>query len=58
MEERLKQIENKFSIINLYVLDLEKRIEELEKSESVSGVYLEGCPDYAADYITKMKEGE
>ena len=44
------------------VNDILKRLKDLEEGEQNTGVFLDGCPDYAKDYIinnTKdKKDGE
>ena len=42
----------------LRVNELEKRLEKLEKGSIGTGVYLNGVPEYAKEYITKDREGE
>lgn len=61
MEDRLRALEEKFSELTLKLQDLIGRVEKLESSEKDTGVYLDGCPEYVADYINKgldKKEGE
>ena len=40
--------------------ELEKKVEALESGSLGTGVYLEGCPDFATEYIKSenKKEGE
>lgn len=45
--------------LSLKVRELEEELIKLRDGELGTGVYLEGCPDYAKDYIiaTNKKEG-
>ena len=59
-KEEIQEFMLKFDELKASVLDITQRLEKLESGEVDSGVYLDGCPDYAVDYITnsKKKEGE
>lgn len=59
--DEMIKILNDISTLKAEIMDIKKRLEILENGESGSGVYLEGCPDYAVEYIkaeTKKREGE
>lgn len=59
MEEKIKELEAKIAELNLKVISLEERVKDLEDGSISTGVYLEGVPDYAKEYIQKSnKEGE
>lgn len=59
-KEEIQEFMLEFAELKASVLDIIQRLEKLESGEANSGVYLDGCPDYAVDYITnsKKKEGE
>ena len=59
-KKEIQEFMLKFDELKASVLDITQRLEKLESGEVDSGVYLDGCPDYAAEYITnsKKKEGE
>lgn len=56
MEEKIKELETKLVELNLTIQSLQDRVQKLEDSEVSTGVYLDGVPEYAKDYINK--EGE
>lgn len=56
MEEITKELTEKVDKLILRVNELEKQVEVLKNSSSVTGVYLDGSPDYVKEYINK--EGE
>lgn len=67
MEKEIKKLMEKIDELEKfkaeYVLkfqELEKEVNELKEGSLGTGVYLEGCPDFAVDYINenKKKDGE
>lgn len=52
MEDKDKLIED----LLLRVLKLEQRVNEIELSGSDTGVYLDGVPKYARDYIEERRK--
>lgn len=59
IEDSIIKVLAEIAELKLKNTDLEKRVKELEEGSMTTGVYLEGCPDYAKDYIIeKKKEGE
>lgn len=59
--DKLKELLEKVSTLTATVNQLQQRVEKLETGEKDTGVYLDGCPDYARDYINESlrdKEGE
>lgn len=60
-KEKLNELLEKVATLTATINILEQRVEKLETGEKDTGVYLDGCPDYARDYINdslKDKEGE
>lgn len=55
-KDDVKELIEKIDKLVLRVNELEKRLEDLEKGSLGTGVYLDGTPDYAKEYI--LKEGE
>lgn len=55
---KLTKLEYEQKALKLEVQTLENRIKDLEEGSMGTGVYFEGCPDYAKDYILKESEGE
>lgn len=67
MEKEIKELMEKIDELEkfkaeyvLRVQELEKEVKELREGSLGTGVYLEGCPDFAVDYINenKKKDGE
>ena len=67
MEREIKELMEKIDELEkfkaeyvLRVQELEKEVKELREGSLGTGVYLEGCPDFAVDYINenKKKDGE
>ena len=67
MEKEVKELMKKVDELEMfkaeYLLkfqELEKKVEELESGSLGTGVYLEGCPDFATEYIKSenKKDGE
>lgn len=62
LEEMLLKALNDISTLKAKVNELNLEFENFKKESSGTGVYLDGCPDYAKEYIvSKMehkKEGE
>lgn len=59
VEETISKLLADVAELKVKNTDLNKRVKELEEGSIGTGVYLEGCPDYAKEYITeKKKEGE
>lgn len=61
MEDKLKELELEINGLKLTIQQLVDKVANLESGESQSGVYFDGCPDYATEYIMKTinkKEGE
>lgn len=58
--EQIQEIVAKISELQANVQQLIQRVETLENGSTGTGVYLDGCPEYATDYIKKSfkKEGE
>lgn len=52
-----KEILEKLQNLILQVQSLETRVEDLEKGEFGTGVYLDGCTEADKEYISK-REGE
>lgn len=57
MDKEVKELKKELKELILKVQLLEDDLNKLKKGELGTGVYLEGCPEYAQDYIVK-KEGE
>lgn len=53
MMQRLGDLESKLKTQTLQVQQLEDRIKSLEEGSMGTGIYLDGCPEYARDYINK-----
>lgn len=61
MEEKVIKLEQEVSSLKATIVELEKKLDEYINGDGFTGVYLDGCPDYAKDYIkkdSKDKEGE
>ena len=62
MENQIAKILDDLSSLKAEVNDILKRLKDIEDEEQNTGVFLDGCPDYAKDYIinnTKdKKDGE
>lgn len=62
MENQIAKILDDLSSLKAQVNDILKRVKDLEEGAQSTGVFLDGCPDYAKDYIingTKdKKDGE
>lgn len=60
MEQTIMKLLEDVSKLKLENADLTKRIKELEEGSIGTGVYLDGCPDYAKDFISNKdkKVGE
>ena len=58
--EKIDELEKFKAEYVLRVQELEKEVKELREGSLGTGVYLEGCPDFAVDYINenKKKDGE
>lgn len=57
----METLEQKLAELTLKVQELEQRIVDLENGEFGTGVYLEGCTEADAEYISgkpMKKEGE
>lgn len=58
----LSKILEDISTIRAEIIEIKKRLEAIEKSSEVTGVYFDGCPEYVTDYVAKnnkdKKEGE
>lgn len=58
MEEKVKELVEKVDKLTLQISELEKRVHDLETGSIGTGVYLDGTPEYARDYINNNnKEG-
>ena len=63
-EELVKMVKDLTARVDALTLEkqvLEQRVYELETGSVGTGVYLDGCPDYAKDYISQKntkKDGE
>lgn len=55
-KDDVKELIEKLDKLVLRVNELEKEVESLKKGSLGTGVYLDGTPDYAKEYI--LKEGE
>lgn len=44
--------------IKIKMIDIEKRLSELENSSKSTGVYLDGCPEYVSEYIKNSSKGK
>lgn len=53
MEEKVKELVEKVDKLTLQISELEKRVHDLETGSIGTGVYLDGTPEYARDYINK-----
>ena len=51
-DTKIKEIEDRLNRIELYIQTLEERVDKLEKGEFGTGVYLDGCTEADAEYIT------
>lgn len=62
MENQIAKILDDLSSLKAQVNDILERVKNLEEGTQSTGVFLDGCPDYAKDYIinnTKdKKDGE
>lgn len=67
MEKEIKELMEKIDELEKfkaeYVLkfqELEKEVKDLREGSLGTGVYFDGCPDFAVDYIkeNKTKDGE
>lgn len=58
--EQIQELISKISELQANVQQLIQRVEVLENGSTGTGVYLDGCPEYAMDYIKNSikKEGE
>lgn len=59
--DEIAKLKEKIATLVLEKQALEARVKDLEDGSSASGVYLDGCPDYAREYIStsnKEKDGE
>lgn len=58
--EQIQELISKISELQANVQKLIQRVEALENGSIGTGVYLDGCPEYAMDYIKNSikKEGE
>lgn len=56
MEKEIRELTEKLDKITLKIIELEKRLHDLETGSLGTGVYLDGAPEYVRDYINK--EGE
>jgi cell division protein FtsB len=58
--EQIQELVAKISELQANVQQLIQRVETLESGSIGTGVYLDGCPEYATDYIRNSikKEGE
>ena len=50
---RLEDMESKIKTLTLQVQMLDNKVKELEEGSLGTGIYLDGCPEYARDYINK-----
>lgn len=63
-EELVKLVKDLIAKVDALVLEkqeLESRVYDLETGSVGTGVYLDGCPDYAKEYISQKntkKDGE
>ena len=48
----MSDIEKKLNELILRVQQLEQRVDDLEKGEFGTGIYLDGCTEADADYIS------
>lgn len=60
IEDTIMKLVEDISELKLKNTDLETRIKALEDGSIGTGVYLDGCPDYAKDFIVnnEKKVGE
>lgn len=62
MENQIAKILDDLSSLKAQMNDILKRVKDLEEGTQSTGVFLDGCPDYAKEYIisgTKdKKDGE
>lgn len=58
--EKIDELEKFKAEYVLKFQKLEKTVDDLREGSLGTGVYLEGCPDFAVDYINenKKKDGE
>ena len=57
-EELVKLVKDLTAKVDALVLEkqeLESRVYDLETGSVGTGVYLDGCPDYAKEYISQKK---
>lgn len=55
------ELKSELKALKLEIEELKEEIRKIKESENNTGVYLDGCPDYAREYISKSikkKEGE
>ena len=60
-EKKYIQVLEDLTKMKADINDLKERVKNLEEGSVGTGVYLDGCPDYAVDFITSKtskKEGE
>jgi hypothetical protein len=59
IDEKCKEFTERLQRIELICQQLEDRVNNLEKGEFGTGIYLEGCSEEAKEYIgVNMKAGE
>lgn len=62
MENQIAKILDDLASLKAQVNDILKRVKDLEEGTQSTGVFLDGCPDYAKDYIINnikdKKDGE
>lgn len=59
LETQISELRRQLAELKAYVNNHEKRIKDIEDGEIGTGVYLDGVPEYAVEYIKgQKKEGE
>lgn len=61
MSEDIKKLQEEIDKLKLLCDSLSERVRNIEEGSIGTGVYLDGCPEYATEFIKdsiKKKEGE
>ena len=53
LKVRFEDMESKLKTLTLQVQTLEDKVKNLEEGSLGTGIYLDGCPEYARDYINR-----
>lgn len=53
MKEEFLELKNEISALKLELKELREEFENYKRESSGTGVYLDGCPEYAKEYIQR-----